>query len=616
MALFSVRWLTRAWVQKRSRGRGRPTRRLFLEKLEDRMVLSTTLFLVPASVPADSTHFHDLPSAVTAANAGDVIQIEPNSNPTASSLHIDKTLTVQGDPANSPSSLPLVASTSGAFYPILSANGIVLNNLNLGSVLIDDGQTGETISNSLVQSIGQLGGAGADGSNRIFNDTVTGSVSLGNPLGSASGDQVVNNNFINTIASTLLLSVDNDNNALIQGNGFTSSGQLSAIDVADSTSVSILNNTITLTGSSTTGINVVSASRSLSVTISNNRISTNNVGTGIVLERNSSNTFSASVANNNLVLNLVGIAGKGGPLSTDFGAIDAGGGTLGSIGGNDFHGFTGSGGHFAITISLSNGTTADTISALNNSFSVTPSSAVNAAAGKIDVSTSLDANHAFVGAVYDDFLHRSGSPAAGAELDFWAGQLAGLGQGAVAKNIIRSPEGYARLVDSLYVKILGRTPAASEEAGWVGALQSGATMEQLIAGFLASPEYAARANTLAFAPTNSDVNYVQSLYTLLLGRTASATEVAGWLAGLPSLGRSGVAMAFVTSAEFRGDVVQALYTPNTALPSTSFVGIVPELLNRSKLPSASEVSVWVSSGVNLLDIETAVAASAEFFNNG
>jgi hypothetical protein len=49
-----------------------------LESLEARDVLST-LFLVPASTPADASHFHSFQSAYQAAHSGDVIQIEPGA---------------------------------------------------------------------------------------------------------------------------------------------------------------------------------------------------------------------------------------------------------------------------------------------------------------------------------------------------------------------------------------------------------------------------------------------------------------------------------------------------------------------------------------------------------
>src|SRR5262249_35272471 len=151
---------------------------------------------------------------------------------------IDRTLTVQGDPADSPNSLPQFPQAAN--FLTLAANGIVLNNLNLGEVTINLGQTGETISDSLVQAIGQGEGSGSTGSNRIFNNTISGSVTLGNPGnsgGSASDDQVVNNNFINPlIAASFMVVANNDTGVLIQSNNFTSPADLSAITVQDCTS--------------------------------------------------------------------------------------------------------------------------------------------------------------------------------------------------------------------------------------------------------------------------------------------------------------------------------------------------------------------------------------------
>ena len=40
-----------------------------------------------------------------------------------------------------------------------------------------------------------------------------------------------------------------------------------------------------------------------------------------------------------------------------------------------------------------------------------------------------------------------------------------------------------------------------------------------------------------------DERFVQALYLLLLGRTGEASGVAGWVAGLPSLGRQGAGHA-------------------------------------------------------------------------
>jgi hypothetical protein len=56
----------------------RRPRRLQLEALEDRLVLST-LFLVDNNTPVDATHFHRFQDAYQGAAAGDTIQIEPGA---------------------------------------------------------------------------------------------------------------------------------------------------------------------------------------------------------------------------------------------------------------------------------------------------------------------------------------------------------------------------------------------------------------------------------------------------------------------------------------------------------------------------------------------------------
>jgi hypothetical protein len=205
--------------------------------------------------------------------------------------------------------------------------------------------------------------------------------------------------------------------------------------------------------------------------------------------------------------------------------------------------------------------------------------------------------HSFVQALYNDFLGRSGSEA---ELDAWVNALPSLGQAGVARSIIRSPEGLTHTVDGLYTQLLGRSPVGGEEQGWVAALAHGATEEQVIAGIASSPEFASHANSLIGGP-DSNSNYVQALYKLLLNRTPSTAEVNAWLAVLPAAGRAGVALGFVDGPEYRGDVVTGFYS---------------SLLDRTTAPSAAEVAGWVNSGLDILSIEVAFASSHEYFLDG
>lgn len=98
--------------------------------------------------------------------------------------------------------------------------------------------------------------------------------------------------------------------------------------------------------------------------IENNVFNTNGVGTGLAFSGGAS--VVALVQGNNFVNNLVGVAITGD--GTSAGDIDLGGGLLGSLGKNNFSGFTGASGHFAITL---NGTNATSIVyALDNIFNV------------------------------------------------------------------------------------------------------------------------------------------------------------------------------------------------------------------------------------------------------
>ena len=232
-----------------------------------------------------------------------------------------------------------------------------------------------------------------------------------------------------------------------------------------------------------------------------------------------------------------------------------------------------------------------------------------------EAATGLTPNESFVRALYVDFLGREGTLG---ELDAWVRQLPNLGQEGVAAAIDHSPESAQRLVSSYYVEFLGRSPASAEANGWVNLLtQPGTTQEQVIAGFLASMEFARRADAM-FASSNSDTSYVLALYSLLLHRSGgavSSSEVNGWLTALPSLGRSGVAQEFLGSSEFRSSAVRTFYGDRSLVPLPA-QPFLPVLLHRGSSPAASEVAGWVGGPLDLFGLEAGFAGSAEFFNQG
>jgi hypothetical protein len=128
------------------------------------------------------------------------------------------------------------------------------------------------------------------------------------------------------------------------------------------------------------------------------------------------------------------------------------------------------------------------------------------------------------------------------------------------------------------VRFLGRTPQNGEDVGWVNALAS-ETEEQVLTQFLASAEFYSLAQKLVSSGT-PDERFIQAMYQLVLNRLASSSEVSQWVNALPTLGRAGVAAAFVESAEFRTEMVSAFY--NTVL---------------QRDPDATGLSAWVSSGL-------------------
>src|SRR5262249_29786475 len=121
---------------------------------------------------------------------------------------------------------------------------------------------------------------------------------------------------------------------------------------------------------------------------------------------------------------------------------------------------------------------------------------------------------------------------------------------------------------------------AMGRANCVAALQMGVTLEQLIAGLVASGEYALR--------YGSDTAFAQSLYYKLLNRVPGSSELASMRAAVPMLGRAGVAQLFLSSPEYRGLQVRRLFS---------------ELLHRAA--GAGEVNAFVGSGADVLTLTAA-----------
>jgi hypothetical protein len=205
-----------------------------------------------------------------------------------------------------------------------------------------------------------------------------------------------------------------------------------------------------------------------------------------------------------------------------------------------------------------------------------------------------------VQALYLDELGRAGDVNNPVDAGFWVNALVNhtLSPAAVAALVARSAEARTHLVRGWYQTYLGRQAQGGEEQGWVSLLLQGATEEQVVSGILGSGEFFNRAQTLSGSGTPAE-RYVKALYQLLLGRPGSAAEVTGWVNALPQLGRPGVALGFLASAEYR---------------TVLFTGYYESRLHRP--PDAGGLAGWVNSALDTSSVRTGLEASPEYFAVG
>jgi hypothetical protein len=270
------------------------------------------------------------------------------------------------------------------------------------------------------------------------------------------------------------------------------------------------------------------------------------------------------------------------------GAIDLGGGALGSLGGNDFREFTspGTANSAAISVTMADETI---VTARHNLFE--GGGSANGVffdpAGTIDAGEPLDGDNSVVQTLYNDVLGRTGTPG---ELNPWVNLFNSQGQAVVANAILHSNEALGRIVDHFYLRFLGRASDPRGRAGWIGFLQNGGNLEQVETFFLTSPEYISHIN----------VDYVQSLYMNILGRSGSQAELAQWNSNIQNLdGLSGVANAFTHTPESRLNALRSYFQT---------------FLHRT--PPDSELIPLINSSQDLLSLEAMVLSSPEFFANG
>jgi parallel beta-helix repeat protein len=174
----------------------------------------------------------------------------------------------------------------------------------------------------------------------------------------------------------------------------------------------------------------------------------------------------------------------------------------------------------------------------------------NTSALSASISLGGNANNLFVASAYGLLLNRAPDAAASS----WVQALNGKNSPAsVVLGIEGSTEYLTDQVSALYARYLNRAPDSSGEQHWLNVLMHGGTLEQVAEGIVSSPEY-----FQDHGGTNQ--GYVMGLYQQVLGRTPSVSELNSWVSALNAgQSRLAVAIGFLTSTEYRTDLVEADY---------------------------------------------------------
>jgi hypothetical protein len=616
--------------------------------------------------------YASLTDALKAAAVGDIVQLEAGAQIAAgTTVTVSKdAVVVQADPAFGAHNFPpisfilaanndtLTNLTIGAVTIGDGATGETIEN----SVILGDAALGYGISETTTSTA--LNGdnlirnnrfittsAGAPANIILANDSYPQPVNnVVNP-GLVGGDLVLNNTFTSTVATQFFASgssfivarhegaskdtATTPSSLTIQGNtiaDYDVTGASQGIVLIDDTGA-VSHNTIHLFANAgdvalvvkdfvppvfpTTATNTTKhyVTATTNLTVDDNTFETGYAGDGLDSTRSNPDTgdtvYKLELSDNNFVSNLNGLRITGfGVASTEaFGTIDAGGGALKSTGGNDFHTFGGGSNNFAILVTNNNMGGGPSVSAENNVFSAfTPSGVLSVENGtSVDTTNNVTGFAATLQLMFHDELGRIPSAS---ETTMFTNINNAHGPAAVATVIVFSAEHFTRVVDGLYVALLGRPAAPSEAAGWVAMFQRGATEEQVIASICSSAEYYNRA-AQTLPGGSPDVAFVRQLYHDLLGRPASASEVSSWVNNIRQFGLIGVALGFTNSAEYRTNQVRAFY----GQPAVGLV-LQTDLLHRRTAPTSAEVASWVNSALSLLSIEAGFLASPELAMDG
>jgi hypothetical protein len=188
-------------------------------------------------------------------------------------------------------------------------------------------------------------------------------------------------------------------------------------------------------------------------------------------------------------------------------------------------------------------------------------------------------NQGWINAAYSDILNRAPDPTG--EAAVMAQLQAGVSRFSIALGLLQSSEYRGNLITSYFTKFLGRTPGSAEVANFIGAMQAGATDEDIISVIVASGEYFRRQQIPGGTMADFDYEWISAVYQQVLGRSQAPakSEVAGFLDSLnmaEGAARAGVVGVFVGSGEYRAGLVSQTYI--------TYLG---------RTPSSGEINIWL-----------------------
>jgi hypothetical protein len=196
----------------------------------------------------------------------------------------------------------------------------------------------------------------------------------------------------------------------------------------------------------------------------------------------------------------------------------------------------------------------------------------------------------YVTGLYAGILHRSPAPA---EVAGWVDALnQGASPGEIALAFTTSLEHATNVIRADYRIFLDRQPGPAEVAGWLQQLQAGLGEKQVEAAFLASNEYFSR-------HAGSALPWLKGVYQDVLGRAPDPAGRNAWSQALQAgASRDAVALAIVDSPEADSRLVTAAYL---------------DLLRRNPDPPGLATSVEaLQQGLAPSELLAIIASSDEF----